>query len=347
MDPPVFEKLHFENDYTQADDIVLQPFTYDDLKCPDGESANFFAVYREGLTEAAPIVVVFHADAFDYVKRPNLDDPLSGTHYTSENRMTAEWAAHKVSETLGLLPGSAANDVELNYGTLPAALADAGTFALYPANCWGDMWHNEFGGTANDVSADGGVQRNGRFLAWYMTQIASTNAQSATDFREQFGLDDLAIPLDATGIYLVGLGEGGRAPEELLIRDKLIADNLPPVKGIIMDSPMDNLYAITGGTGFDDLKTGLQRIFPDTYAGDIGAYSMQRWITNYGLSPRLDLVWSSADPQVPDETLSQLVSLEGSHDAQMEVRDTTENGHIFINSEPIVARDAVGFMLGR
>ena len=59
-----FETLPFENDYTTAPDIVLQPFEYPDLLCPDGEPSVFYAVYRTGNNDPAPIVLFFHAGAF-------------------------------------------------------------------------------------------------------------------------------------------------------------------------------------------------------------------------------------------------------------------------------------------
>lgn len=348
-EPLVFETLPFENDYTQATSIVLQPFTYDDLLCPDGEPAAFYAVYRTDITEAAPIVIVFHSGALDYVKAPNLEDPLAGAHLTTENRMTAEWASSRVFQTLGLLQDD--DTVEINAGTLPAALADANAFTLYPANCWGDLWHNEDSYSPNLWDADGGVHRQGRFLAWAMTRFASKDPSDATSWRSRFGLDALPIPLDASGVTLIGLGEGGRAMSELYRRIADAGDaNFPTIDGILIDSTMDNLYPINyAPTGYEEQKAAYARIFPEESTGDIGMYSLDRWLREHALTNPLSVIWSSADPRVPDESISGLISLESmtpAVDALMEVTDMAEARHVFINNDIQLAREQVDVLLG-
>ncbi|MDP2317564.1 MAG: hypothetical protein Q8P41_32060 [Pseudomonadota bacterium] len=351
-EPLEFETLPFENAYTQFPDIVLRPFTFDDLLCPDGEPSVFYAVYREGLTEPAPIVLFFHAGAFDYVKTPEPTDPLAGQHYQEDSRFTAEWAGNKVFETFGLLPGEAIDESEINEGTLPAALADAGAFTLYPANCWGDLWHNEDYYSPNDWNADGAVHRQGRFLAWWMTRIASTDAAEATEWRARYGLDTLTVPLDASAVHIVGLGEGGRAAAELLRRVRDAGDtHMPPVNGVIMDSTMDKLFALTGNDPADlPYKTGLQRIFPEETDGlgtdDIGQYSLHRWISERGLTSTLQLTWSSADPQVPDDTITDLIGLQTVYPTLMTVTDVGTTAHVFLNNDLPAARRAVTRMLG-
>jgi hypothetical protein len=350
--PLEFETLPFENDYTGAGDIVLRPFSFPELLCPDGEPSVFYAVYREGWTENAPIVLFFHAGAFDYVNAPNPDDPLGGEGYAEERRFTAEWAGNKVFETFGLLPGEAIDPAEVNGGTLPAALADAGAFTLYPANCWGDLWHNEDYYSPNDWNADGDLHRQGRFLAWWMTRIASTDAEEATAWRARYGIDTLPVPLDASGVYIVGLGEGGRAAAELFRRVRDANDtSMPPVKGVIMDSTMDKLYHLTiDDARFGDINEGLRRIFPEELDGvapdDIGQYSLHRWISERGLTTPLQIVWSSADTQIPNETLSDLIALQPSYPTLMTVTDVGTQGHVFLNNDQTEARRAVARMLG-
>ncbi|MES2639184.1 MAG: hypothetical protein V4850_06860 [Myxococcota bacterium] len=351
-EPLEFETLPFENDYTQSDDIVLRPFSFDDLLCPDGEPSVFYAVYREGLTEPAPIVLFFHAGAFDYVNSPDPVDPLGGPHYQEESRFSSEWAGNKVFETFGLLPGEAIDPAEVNAGTLPAVLADAGAFTLYPANCWGDLWHNEDYYSPNDWDADGAIHRQGRFLAWWMTRIASTDPVEATDWRARYGLDTLTVPLDATKIHLVGLGEGGRASAELLRRVRDAGDtNMPPVAGIVMDSTMDKLYPlVVDEAAFGAINTGLRRIFPEETDGvgsdDIGQYSLQRWISERVLTSSLQVTWSSSDPQVPDGTLTDLLALQPTYPTLMTVTDVGTSEHVFLNNDLQAARRAVTTMLG-
>ncbi|MDP2305809.1 MAG: hypothetical protein Q8P18_07255 [Pseudomonadota bacterium] len=351
-EPLVFETLPFENDYTQFPDIVLRPFTFDDLLCPDGEPSVFYAVYREGLTEPAPIVLFFHAGAFDYVKSPDPANPLGGAHYQEETRFSAEWAGNKVFETFGLLPGEAIDPAEVNAGTLPAVLADSGAFTLYPANCWGDLWHNEDYYSPNDWDADGAIHRQGRFLAWWMTRIASTDPVEATAWRARYGLDTLTVPLDASAIHLVGLGEGGRGAAELLRRVRDAGDtSMPPVSSVVLDSTMDKLFPLFGDeSAFGGINTGLRRIFPEETDGvgtdDIGQYSLHRWIAERGLTSTLQVTWSSSDPQVPDGTLTDLLALQGTYPTLMTTTDVGTNEHVFLNNDLQAARRTVTTMFG-
>jgi hypothetical protein len=343
-----FETLPFENDYTTAPDIVLQPFEYPDLLCPDGEPSVFYAVYRTGNNDPAPIVLFFHAGAFDYITTPDPSQPLDGAGYQDQHRFSSEWAGNKVFETFGLLPGEALDPTEVNAGTLPAALANAGAFTLYPANCWGDLWHNEDYYSPNNWDLDV-FHRQGRFLAWWMTRIASQDADEAAAWRAQYGLtpeDGFPISLDATGVYIVGLGEGGRAAAELLRRQRDAGDgDMPTINGIVIDSTMDKLTWIANQDQFARYREGLVRIFPDVIDTDVGMYSLDRWINEQGLDQNLEVVWSSADTQVPDETLSDLIARQSTYPDSMTVTDTALSGHVFLNNDESSARRVVDTLL--
>lgn len=350
-EPPAFDvtTLRFENDYTESDDIVIQPYAYDGLICPDGQAATFYTVYREGLTEAAPVVLFFPSGAFDYVIEPNPDDPLRGDHYREDTRLGGDWANQKIFETLGLLPGDGSEE---NLGTLPAALADAGAFTLYPANCWGDLWHNESGYLLNDPAE--GFTRNGRYLAWVMSAIASPDAATAVFWQGELGLDDLPIQLDFSSIALVGLGDGGRAIPELFRRSQTVntpspsSAALPPIKGVIVDSTIDNLYPLAAQpNAYPEIYAGLSRIYYNALANDIGAYSLFRWYPEHGLTYPVQVAWSSSDPQVPDESLSNLIALENTYPGFLTAKDYGEPRHVFLNSDITAARTAVRTMLGQ
>ncbi len=379
------EKVHFENEYTQRTDLVLQPFHYAGLTCPDGSPATFYAVYPETLDTAAPIVVFFHSGAFDYVKAradgvvPAFDSS-EAVHYAAQDRFSSEWAANKVFETLGLLDGLDEDQLEpteTNLGILPAKLADAGTFTMYPANCWGDLWHNESGPRNNDWELDGGVHRNGRYLAWVMTAIANPTPEVATQTRTDLGLDNLPISLDASGIYIVGLGEGGRAAAELRIRDLLndVPDqNATPIKGIVVDSTMDVFTKIaksdTESETFHAINDGLARIYPDhedddgdgkisgdldseagNYRDDIEpnlyAYSLTQAVDRSGLNYPLGMWYSSADPLVPIETVQYLIDLQPEHADFLTITDYATTDHTVLNRDEAEADRAVSLLLGR
>lgn len=380
-DPFVVEKVHFENDYTQRDDLVLQPFHYAGLTCPDGGPATFYAVYPETLDTAAPIVIFFHSGAFDYVE-PRADglvpafDSDSAVHFQGQDRFSSDWAADKVFETLGLLDGldeSQLSENETNLGILPAKLADAGTFTMYPANCWGDLWHNESGPRNNNWELDGGVHRNGRYLAWVMTAIANPDPEVANAKLQDLGLDTLPIALDFSGVYIVGLGEGGRAAGELRIRD-LLNDvpnqNATAIKGIVMDSTMDVFSRIVKDDAtFHDINDGLARIYPDhndddgdgLIEGDLNSlagntrddidpniyiYSQSQAVYRGGLTYPLGVWYSSVDTLVPAETLTDLIKLQPDNPF-MTVTDYATEDHTILNRDETEADRAVSLLLGQ
>lgn len=345
----VVDTLAFHNDYTESDDIVIQPYEYADLLCPDGSLASFYTVYREGLTEAAPIVIFFHSGAFDYVLEETPDDPLHGEHYQPESRLDSDWANQKIFETLGLVPG---DGLEENDGTLPAALADAGAFTLYPTNCWGDLWHNEYGYAANEPAE--GFTRNGRYLAWVMSAIASPDAATAAYWQGELGLGDLPIQLDFSAISLVGLGEGGRAIPELFRRSQTVdtlspsSAALPPIRGVVIDSTMDSLAPITtDASTFSGLYTGLERIFATDIGDDIGKYSLGRWYAERGATYPVHMAWSSGDPEVPDATNDGFFATEAVYPTFMTDMDYGTSRHVFLNSDIADAQAAVRLLLGQ
>lgn len=337
------DTIPFENPLVRADDAVLRPLTLDGLLCPDGEPATVFAVYRTGLTEAAPVVVVFHSGAFDYVVNPDPLDPLSREHYRTDNRLTGEWSRTRVFETLGLVNSESGDPGEENNGALAATLVDADTFALYPANCWGDLWHNEYGYFRNDGGE--GFERNGRFLAWATTGITSKDPTESSNFRTDLGLgDDLEVPLDSSQVYMVGLGDGGRAPMELLWR----ATNMPTVAGVIIDSSPDRMDWYVAKQGdYPEVVTGLDRIYTDDLAR-IGNFSMDAYVRTKAftglLKNSLQLYYSSADPSVPDGLLEPLVALRSSY-PEITVVDTGDQVHVQLNNNQALARTAVEEML--
>lgn len=378
IDPLSIEKVTFENDYTARTDLVLQPFHYSGLACPDGNPATFYAVYPEEFDGALPIVVFFHAGAFDYVEgRADGSVPAwdsdDAVFYSGSNRFSSEWAADKVFETLGLLD-EVIDPTETNLGILPAALADAGTFTMYPANCWGDLWHNETGPRNNNWEADGGVHRDGRYLAWVMTAIANPDPEVATAMRTALGLDTLPVALDASGVYFVGLGEGARAPAELRIRD-LIQDvpnqDAAIIKGMVVDSPIDNLARIVNhNDDFLELNNGIARIYPDHndddgdgliegdvqengYRDDVAetiqAYSLWNALAKGGVDYPLGYWHSSLDPQVPVESTRDVIETMALPENVpfCTVTDYADAQHTILNRDEEQARIAVNLLLGR
>lgn len=343
------ETLSFSNAYTTNDDIVMEPASYD-LPCPDGESSSFYAVYRKGITTPAPLVIVFHSGALDYVDVPSPETPTAGNHHAGEDRLSADWANDKIFETFGLLPGGATTLNEINDGVLPAVLADAGAFTLYPGNCWGDLWHNESGYTLNDP--DEFIDRNGRVMAWAMLAIASSDTEEALLWKERLGMDALPVPVDFTGVYLVGLGEGGRAVVELLRRGSdatVQGGSLPPIKGVLLDSTIDDLTPLYATpTAFPGKAEALSRIYTDG-VDDLGHWSLGRWYSEMGITAPLQYFYSSNDPQVPPDSLTSLFAFadSGAASGKVRVTDVGSARHIQLNAEENIAltNQAVGELL--
>jgi hypothetical protein len=322
--------ITFDNGLNEAPNAVLQPILIEGLLCPDNEPATMFAVYRTTLTDPAPIVVVFHSGAFDYVLNPDPADPLVGAHFQKENRLTADWARSKVFETVGLLDSPGKEPGEENTGALAAALVDNNAFAIYPANCWGDLWHNEFGYYRNQD--DEGFERNGRYLAWAAAGLASRDATEAAQFKSKLGLNDLPIPLDTTKLYLIGLGDGGRAVTELAWR----AGNMPGVTATIVDSIPDRMdWYTANGSSNADIVTGLERIYT-TNINAVGNWSLDNYIGIKGfngvIQNSLELYYSSDDPTIPNGTLTGLVAQATTH-PEMTVVDTGQAEHVHINRD--------------
>lgn len=349
-DPLVVDRLDFANPYTTSEAVVLQPIEYGGLSCPDGAPSTAYAVYRTDLDAPAPMVLVLHPGSFDYVVDPVPEDPLFGSHYAGEDRLTADWANRKVFETMGLLD---AESEDTSLGTVAAALADAGTFALYPANCWGDLWHNEQGYAVN--AEEDAFYRNGRALAWSLLGMASPDATTAAGWRAALGLETFPIEVDTATVGIVGLGEGGRGAMELARRAQRVASvtgsssALPPLRGVVVDSTCDNYYPVSTDTArYPAEIEGLSRIYPGE--ADIGWYSYQRYLQDTGLPGQsFQVYWSSNDPEVPASCMEGLQIQYANNrfgDAFLLV-DTGRPEHGYLNGDLDAARAAVNRMLGR
>lgn len=344
--PFVVDELEYHNPFTEYPDVKLRPYTYDGLTCPDGSDATVYAVFRENPPAPAPVVILLHAGSFDYLLSPTSSDPLSGPRYQEDDRLTGDWASRKVFETLGLLEGT---DVDVNSGILPASLANEGAFTLIPANCWGDLWHNESGYAPN---AEGeGFARNGRALLWATAGMFSQDEATATLWQNALGFE-APVELDTSAISLAGLGEGGRGVAELLVRPTHVASvagsssELPPIRAVVVDSPMDNLNPVVADAAtFGRFVTGLERLYGDLDTADIGQYSLNRWVSRNGVPGSLRLVWSSADPEVPVSTLEGLVSQ--ATGGAFVATDTQEAAHILVNSDVTLGRDAAERLVGQ
>ena len=183
------------------------------LSCPNGEDARFYFLYPEQAAADGTVLsaaVIYHSGAFDFVYAPSAEDPLAGTHYAVPGRLDSGWAIRNLFVTLGMLPEE--TDTEVHTGVLPTAFAEENVAMMFPANCWGDWWHNRSGQSGNAFELDL-FGREGRTSAEWGYQFL-TDAMFAAAFRIE-----LPVLIDPASVYLVGLGEGGRAVTEVLSID--------------------------------------------------------------------------------------------------------------------------------
>lgn len=363
-----WDRVYLENENLDAPTIV-QTYTTS-LSCPDGEPAKFYAVYQEDLASDPPVAIVFHSGAYDYVTNQNQADALKGTCVRGESedglcRLSRSWASDRVFSTIGMGTTEVDPD-EIHTGTLVAALANRGALALYPANCWGDLWHNEQGHQNNDYSGDE-FYRNGRTMAWWMIRILIDST-----FAQEQGL---ALPVPVTVdaaqglpvLSLLGLGDGGRAVSELLWRladDSLYSSSelaiLPNVYSVLLDSTPDDLTVYENGSSaslaYD--AEGLDRLF---YAdvNTVDYYSLRKYIYSAAFKTdgpeRIAMVYSSGDRQIdPLSTQSLAVLLDymkndpsqsATYGDRVEIQDRLATGHVFTNNDLTLARGVVGFLL--
>ncbi len=327
LDP---SEVPYRVDGLEATDAMITSFD-SGLLCPDGETATFMAVYREGQTENVPVAIVFHSGAFDYVLDPDEDQPLAGEHYYLDSRLLRSWSVSKIWETLGMLSPRTLDDAEQNLGALPAALTDAGVVQIYPGNCWGDLWHNDPG--SQDNSPVDGFERSGRTMALDMVEmLLSANKAADLGF-------SIPVTIDTSQLYLVGLGEGGRAVTELLL-----SDELPPVAGVLLDSTPDDLSAYTADEdAFAAEVEGLSRIYGEDGLADLASWSFLS-VPEDDQPDRVAFLWSSQDPRVPLGAVEATAeALEAGGAAW--VYDTGARAHVASNADVSFARDVVDYLL--
>ena len=362
LDDPLvdYASVAFGNSHVATSTFVVEGFSTG-LECPNGDEAYFYAVYDPNVTEEQAVAVVYHSGAFDYVLNPVAGAPMAGPHYAGDSRMSGEWSIGRAWMTLGMT--SDQDSTENHTGALPAQLVREGVVTLLPANCWGDLWHNEQGYTENDWSTEG-FQRNGRTLAYWMVRMVND-----AGWRQDKGFD-FGVDLDPDQLYLIGLGDGGRAVTEVLLRgcdyedsdgDGEIAagewdggNDWAPA-GVMIDSTPDNLTIYTEDPSlYTQEIVGLRRIFVqdedaiDDYdvLDDLSLrYAIKRIMDDDDLPGRSVVLWSSADTQLPDDGIKELVNYFADDDSAL-VIDTEQTGHVFSNADSALAEEALDFLLG-
>jgi len=340
-----FELVAFENEHTRAEGAVVDTFEYG-LSCPDGEPARFYTVYDPDWIGPVATAVVLHSSVFDYVIAPTPGSPPEGTHYATglgeQTRLHQAWGIAKVWETLGMYPTIDATEV--NTGALPSVLVDKGVAAVYPINCWGDLWHNEGSVQPNDEAGDL-FSRNGHALAVRIMRLLSD-----TDFRLTKGVE-FGFEPDLNRLMVAGLGDATTGVVDLMRRE-----DVAHTFGVLFDAPVDDLSVWAENAQFSDRAKGLQRIFnydpTDTDPErrdppDWSEFSIEGLALDGGLEgKRTAVLYSRTDPFVPFPDVHYTGMLEALGDDDLIwASDTERSEHVFSNSDSDLARKAIEFLM--
>lgn len=330
-----FSEMSFDADGVSSDTAVVQAFDLAEHTCPDGEPARLYAVYDVNTPPGAPVAVVLHSGAFDWILSfDEGEDSLDGRHYRIESRLERPWALAKVWETLGMLP-TPVDAGEDNAGTLPVALLEAGFLQLYPANCWGDLWHADVEVQPNDVEAEG-FERDGLGLA-------ATTARIVTEpgFASTIGVN-IPVEIDPAQLFIVGLGDGGRGVPDLLDHPVMQGAS---VAGIAVDSTPDlaSAYVADPATWSTEIS-GMATIYGEGFAEDPDAGSLAQRLELEQLPAPIALVWSPLDHSVPQASVAPLASAVLAGANENLVVEVETPGHVHANSDALLAEGLAAWM---
>ena len=337
-----FSEVAYESPFITSTDAVIQ--TADTaISCPDGEPARVFTAFRTSLEGPAPVALILHAGAFDYIVQPDEDDPQGGMHYRAESRMTRQWGIAKVWETMGL-SRFPVDPVEGSKGTLVAALVEAGAVVMLPANCWGDLWHRADaeggeGATASDEASTTAapVARYGHGFAQLMMDAIYTPEAAA-----ELGVRvPVAVDLDA--VHLVGLGDGGRGVADLLHSD---GNTDRALRSLVLDSTPDLVAPFQA----DPLQWGAELAgMNDIYGSALNTWDTEGSIgalaAAAALPDRTAILWSRLDTAVPTASILPTGLAVAALDGNQVVVDVEQEGTVASNRDPALAADTVLYMV--
>lgn len=291
--------------------------------CPDGLPGRFHVLAKSEVTAGAPLVVVLHGGAFDYVD-------ADGQHFAGQDKLNRAWAECKLGDFMGqAAPGC--EDEEDNGGAITAALVERGAVCVLPANCYGDLWH----GTGYEDPADG-FARHGLSLA-----------RAAADFVQT------ELGTDPARRFAWGCSAGGHGMAELLVAGEELVR-------VIADSPADYLPGAEQADpeGYPALQEGYLRIFEgDGSSQHVGRHSLYHAVHADAYGGPLLYLFSCNDIALPPEVTQPAAQtiLEAHPDPQSSCVLHAKNpqdpdgpdlaGHVFTNGRIQVARAGAAWLL--
>lgn len=292
------------------------------LICPDGQKSTVTLIRPKDGLSATSTTILFHSLSFDF----NYVEVGAKKQYRDPTSMTRDWALRRVFTTIGHFVDDNPED-DLT-GAMAQALVEQGSQVILPANCWGDLWHNQLlDEYTNNVDEDGFVRMGGEAAKW--AHSLATEVDFGLGTQVPFSND-----LITNRVYAVGLGEGARAVGELLAKgiqlNGAVVDSSPDDLSVYQDDP--ETYATIG--------LGLERI----YTVDGKPTSDASLAVVPDLPTRTVYIYSSLDEQIPYEIHAQAVTrLQESEEHW--VHDTIERGHNQSGTQLPLARQAVAHMM--
>lgn len=299
------------------------------LPCPDGLPGRFQVIAGGEDAAGAPLVVVLHGGAFDYVK----DD---GRHLAPVDKLTRDWAECKLRDFLGE-PAPGCDDPEANGGAIVAALIERGAVAVLPANCWGDLWH----GTGYRDDQDGFARRGLRLAR-----------EAAAFVQREHG----TRPGDR---YAWGTSAGGHGAAELVVAGE------EPVR-VLADSSADYLPGAADADpqaypiwrDYPAIQEGFRRIFEGDGSDEhVGRYSLAHAVGHAGWGGPILYLFSCNDTELPPAVTEPAArAILEQHPAPqsccvLHARDPAQPdgpdlaGHVFSNGRLAVARAGTAWLL--
>lgn len=301
--PPIdVAELNFDHALLEVVPIPVERFSTG-LMCPDDQVAEMFLLRPEMPTTEAEtmlsqLAIIFPSNSFSKAIQADateqntdedtglVDLPSSSISTELQKSLTKARANARVWQLLNI--GDQALETGVNdQGTLIAMLANAGVAMLIPTNCWGDLWHNAPDTNPNAISEE--ITRQGRSMARLATRLPSDVTS-----QETLGVQDLFAGIDSANIHWVGLGDGGRAPIELML------EGSTPSGGLAFDSTPADWNSYVSSSAHEDTTELLMALTnsstPESLTQSLTAMSMSGLDT---FPNKTAWIWSNGDSFVP------------------------------------------------
>jgi len=313
-----FNVSPLDNTYLDRGEATLEVWLMPGYVCPDGNVARVYLAYANDIEEPAPLALVLHPDAFDYVR----SDGSTFSSQVGEDRLTVDWAATSAEKVMGM---HSLGPNSHSPGALAAELLREGFYVVVPTNCWGDLWHN----TGDNLYTEGFL-RYGLYLA-----------------DDSIGWAFNRLEIDHERVLLAGLGEGGRGVVDLI---RYGWDD----QAILIDSSPDFLPPIFNDPANTEYVEGLEKIYggegltEQELSDKVGEISLSHLVSEGGFVAPTVYLYSANDDFV-DVALTRPAknAIEDNYPSSMYYPDMeiAESRHISTNTYRSTAEAVVSWVV--